>query len=145
MGQATPTARSRTTRIDGARHQEESHPGGGARTPELSNEVAQHLHVPLGDVALSTFANGEIYCRYGENIRGADVFVFQSHADAINDRLMEQLIMIDAAKRASAKRITAVSPVLRILAPGPQGRRSRADHRASRRRHVHVPPAPTAS
>ena len=59
---------------------------------------------------LSTFANGEIYCRYGENIRGADVFVFQSHGDPINDRLMEQLIMIDAAKRASAKRITAVSP-----------------------------------
>src|SRR6185295_8978649 len=77
---------------------------------ELSSEVAQHLHIPLGDVALSTLANGEIYCRYGENIRGGDVFVFQSHADAINDRLMEQLIMIDAAKRASAKRITAVSP-----------------------------------
>src|SRR5579862_9033950 len=77
---------------------------------ELSDEIAAHLHVPLGDVALSTFANGEIYCRYGENIRGADVFVFQSHADSINDRLMEQLIMIDAAKRASAKRITAVCP-----------------------------------
>ena len=82
----------------------------GRGHPELSTEVAQHLQVPLGDVALSTFANGEIYCRYGENIRGADVFVFQSHADSINDRLMEQLIMIDAAKRASAKRITAVSP-----------------------------------
>ena len=82
----------------------------GRGHPELSTEVAEHLHVPLGDVALSTFANGEIYCRYGENIRGADVFVFQSHADPINDRLMEQLIMIDAAKRASAKRITAVSP-----------------------------------
>jgi len=82
----------------------------GRGHPELSSEVAQHLHVPLGEVMLSTFANGEIYCRYGENIRGADVFVFQSHADAINDRLMEQLIMIDAAKRASAKRITAVSP-----------------------------------
>jgi ribose-phosphate pyrophosphokinase len=82
----------------------------GRGHPELSIEVAQHLHVPLGEVMLSTFANGEIYCRYGENIRGADVFVFQSHADAINDRLMEQLIMIDAAKRASAKRITAVVP-----------------------------------
>src|SRR5258705_1746366 len=82
----------------------------GRGHPELSTEVAQHLHVPLGEVTLSTFANGEIYCRYGENIRGADIFVFQSHADAINDRLMEQLIMIDAAKRASAKRITAVSP-----------------------------------
>ena len=54
--------------------------------------------------------NGEIYCRYGENIRSADVFVFQTHGGSINDLLMEQLIMIDAAKRASAKRITAVCP-----------------------------------
>ena len=69
---------------------------------ELSTEVAAHLKIPLGECVLSTFANGEIYCRYGENIRGADVFVFQSHADSINDRLMEQLIMIDAAMRASA-------------------------------------------
>ncbi len=77
---------------------------------ELSTEVAEHLGVPLGEVVLSTFANGEIYCRFGENIRGADVFVFQSHCEPTNDRLMEQLIMIDAAKRASAKRITAVVP-----------------------------------
>jgi ribose-phosphate pyrophosphokinase len=77
---------------------------------ELSEEVAEHLHNPLSEVVLSTFANGEIYCRFGESIRGTDVFVFQSHCDPINDRLMEQLIMIDAAKRASAKRITAVCP-----------------------------------
>jgi len=77
---------------------------------ELSAEVAEHLRVPLGECVLSTFANGEIYCRYGENIRGADVFVFQTHGGSINDLLMEQLIMIDAAKRASAKRITAVCP-----------------------------------
>ncbi|HEY5170780.1 MAG TPA: ribose-phosphate diphosphokinase [Acidimicrobiia bacterium] len=77
---------------------------------ELSNEVAEHLAVPLGECVLSTFANGEIYCRYGENIRSADVFVFQTHGGSINDLLMEQLIMIDAAKRASAKRITAVCP-----------------------------------
>ncbi len=77
---------------------------------ELSAEVAAHLHVPLGECVLSTFANGEIYCRYGENIRGADLFVFQTHGAAINDSLMEQLIMIDAAKRASADRITAVCP-----------------------------------
>ncbi|MDQ1384447.1 MAG: ribose-phosphate pyrophosphokinae [Actinomycetota bacterium] len=77
---------------------------------ELSNEVAEHLNVPLGECVLSTFANGEIYCRYGENIRSADVFVFQTHGGSINDLLMEQLIMIDAAKRASAKRITAVCP-----------------------------------
>jgi ribose-phosphate pyrophosphokinase len=83
----------------------------GRGHPELSDEVAEHLHVPLGDCVLSTFANGEIYCRYGENIRGTDVFVFQTHGgNSINDSLMEQLIMIDAAKRASAKRITAVCP-----------------------------------
>ena len=77
---------------------------------ELSDEVAACLHVPLTSIMLSTFANGEIYCRYGENIRGGDVFVFQSHSDPINEHLMEQLVMIDAAKRASAKRITAVAP-----------------------------------
>lgn len=77
---------------------------------DLASEVTEHLRVALGEVVLSTFANGEIYCRYGESIRGADVFVFQSHCEPINDRLMEQLIMIDAAKRASAKRITAVCP-----------------------------------
>ncbi len=82
----------------------------GRAHPELSAEVAAHLDVPLGECVLSTFANGEIYCRYGENIRGTDLFVFQTHGAAINDSLMEQLIMIDAAKRASADRITAVCP-----------------------------------
>jgi ribose-phosphate pyrophosphokinase len=80
----------------------------GRGNAALSEEIAGHLRVPLGDVVLSTFANGELYCRYGESIRGADVFILQSHCDPINDRIMEQLIMIDAAKRASAKRITAV-------------------------------------
>jgi ribose-phosphate pyrophosphokinase len=82
----------------------------GSGNPELSSEIATDLKVPLGDIKLSRFANGELYCRYGENIRGADVFVIQSFCDPINDRIMEQLIMIDAAKRASAKRITAVCP-----------------------------------
>jgi ribose-phosphate pyrophosphokinase len=77
---------------------------------ELAEDVVEHLNTGLSEVILSTFANGEIYCRFGESIRGSDVFVFQSHCDPINDRLMEQLIMIDAAKRASAKRITAVCP-----------------------------------
>jgi ribose-phosphate pyrophosphokinase len=82
----------------------------GRGNAALSEEIAAHLEVPLGDVVLSTFANGELYCRYGESIRGADVFVLQSHCEPINDRVFEQLIMIDAAKRASAKRITAVCP-----------------------------------
>ncbi len=77
---------------------------------ELAEEVAEKLEVPLAHVMVSTFANGEIYCRLGENVRGCDVFVFQSHCDPINDRIMEQLLLIDAAKRASAKRITAVCP-----------------------------------
>jgi len=82
----------------------------GQGHPELSGEIASELDVPLGDVKLSTFASGELYVRYGENIRGRDVFLVQTHCDPINDRIMEQLLMIDAAKRASAHRITAVCP-----------------------------------
>jgi ribose-phosphate pyrophosphokinase len=82
----------------------------GSGNRELSEEIAANLGVPLGDVRLSSFANGELYCRFGENVRGADAFVIQGHCEPINDRIMEQLIMIDALKRASAKRITAVCP-----------------------------------
>ncbi len=82
----------------------------GRGNADLAEEIATGLKVPLGEVVLSTFANGEIYCRFGESIRGADVFLVQSHCEPINDRIWEQLIMIDAAKRASAKRITAVCP-----------------------------------
>jgi ribose-phosphate pyrophosphokinase len=82
----------------------------GSGHPSLSEEIAQSLGVPLSSVTLSSFANGELYCRYDENMRGADVFVLQTHCEPINDRIFEQLIMIDAAKRASAKRITAVCP-----------------------------------
>ncbi len=82
----------------------------GRGNEELSEEIASCLQVPLGEVKVSTFSSGEIYTRYLESIRGADVFVIQSHCDPINDRIMEQMLMIDAAKRASAKRITAVCP-----------------------------------
>jgi len=82
----------------------------GRGHPELSEEISRDLEAPLASVTLSSFANGEMYCRYDESIRGADVFVLQTHCEPINDRLVEQLIMIDAAKRASAKRITAVCP-----------------------------------
>ncbi|MEY2405475.1 MAG: ribose-phosphate pyrophosphokinae [Acidimicrobiaceae bacterium] len=83
----------------------------GRSHPALAEEIAQHLGVPLGEANLRDFANGEIHCRFGENIRGADVFIIQSHCGSVNDALMEQLIMIDAAKRASAKRISAVCPL----------------------------------
>jgi ribose-phosphate pyrophosphokinase len=82
----------------------------GQGNEELSQEIAECLGVPLGEIKLSTFASGELYARYGESIRGADVMVVQSHCEPINDRIMQQLLMLDAAKRASARRITAVCP-----------------------------------
>ncbi|MCU1356799.1 MAG: Ribose-phosphate diphosphokinase [Acidimicrobiales bacterium] len=83
----------------------------GDAHPELAEEIAERLGVPLGETNLRQFANGEMHCRYGESIRGADVFIIQTHGGMpVNDALMQQLIMIDAAKRASAKRITAVCP-----------------------------------
>jgi ribose-phosphate pyrophosphokinase len=82
----------------------------GQGNEELSAEIAECLNVPLGEAKLSTFSSGELYARFGESIRGADVFIVQSHCEPINDRIMQQLLMIDAAKRASARRITAVCP-----------------------------------
>ncbi|MFZ4718631.1 MAG: ribose-phosphate diphosphokinase [Ilumatobacteraceae bacterium] len=86
----------------------------GRTHPALAQEVAAHLGTDLGDAGLVQFANGEIRCRFGESIRGSDVFIMQTHCShdgrSINDSIMEQLIMIDAAYRASAKRITAVCP-----------------------------------
>jgi ribose-phosphate pyrophosphokinase len=82
----------------------------GQGNEELSAEIAECLEIPLGEIKLSTFSSGELYARFGESIRGADVFVVQSHCEPINDRIMQQLLMIDAAKRASARRITAVCP-----------------------------------
>jgi ribose-phosphate pyrophosphokinase len=82
----------------------------GQGNEELSTEIDECLEVPLGEIKLSTFSSGELYARFGESIRGADVFVVQSHCEPINDRIMQQLLMIDAAKRASARRITAVCP-----------------------------------
>jgi ribose-phosphate pyrophosphokinase len=82
----------------------------GTSHPDLAEEIAAHLHVPLGESNIQRFANGEVHCRFDESVRGADVFIIQSHHDPINAAIMEQLIMVDAAKRASAKRITAVCP-----------------------------------
>ncbi len=82
----------------------------GRSHPELAQEIAEHLGVRLGEANLREFSNGEIHCRYGSSVRGTDVFIVQTHCNPVNDALMEQLIMIDAAKRASAKRITAVCP-----------------------------------
>jgi ribose-phosphate pyrophosphokinase len=82
----------------------------GRSHPALAQEIAGHLGVELSKANLREFANGEIHCRYDISLRGSDVFIVQTHCGPVNDTLMEQLIMIDAAKRASAKRITAVCP-----------------------------------
>ena len=82
----------------------------GRGHPELAHEVVAHLGMRLGDVDIHEFANEELYCRFSENVRGSDVFVIQSHCSPVNTSIWEQLIMIDALKRASAKRIIAVAP-----------------------------------
>ncbi|MDZ4178515.1 MAG: ribose-phosphate pyrophosphokinase [Coriobacteriia bacterium] len=80
----------------------------GTSNRELSEGVAKHLGVELGNVKIAKFANGEIYVRFLESVRGADVFLVQSICAPVNSTLMELLIMTDAAKRASARTITAV-------------------------------------
>lgn len=82
----------------------------GSANPGLASEVADLLGSPLGRLEQSTFSNGEIYVRPTQSVRGADCFVLQSHCEPINDHIMEQLITIDALRRASARRITAVMP-----------------------------------
>lgn len=82
----------------------------GQSNPELGEEIAKHLGINLGEVQLSHFSNGEIYVRYGESVRGTDAFVVQTISQPVNDNLMELLIMVDALKRASASRISAVVP-----------------------------------
>jgi ribose-phosphate pyrophosphokinase len=86
----------------------------GSSYQDLAHEVAEHLGMRVGDVQLSKFANGELYARFEESVRGADVFVLQSHHSipgmSINDLIIEQLVMLDALKRASAKRTVAVIP-----------------------------------
>jgi ribose-phosphate pyrophosphokinase len=82
----------------------------GRSHPELAEEIASCLGVTLSETNLRRFADGEIHCRFDASMRGADMFIVQTHSGPVNDSIMEQLIMVDAAKRASAHRITAVCP-----------------------------------
>jgi ribose-phosphate pyrophosphokinase len=82
----------------------------GRSNPELAHRIAEQLQIELGHVKLKTFPDGETYCRYEESIRGADVFIVQTACDPVDRNLVELLIMINAARLASAKRITAVTP-----------------------------------
>ena len=82
----------------------------GRGYPELAQEVVDELGIELTPTACYDFANGEIFVRFEESVRGCDAFVIQSHTSPLNKQIMEQLIMVDALKRASAKRITVVIP-----------------------------------
>jgi ribose-phosphate pyrophosphokinase len=83
----------------------------GRSNPALAQRIASELGCELGGAELETFANGEVYCRYPESIRGADVFIVQTGSPPVNDHLVELLVMADAAKLASAHHITAVIPL----------------------------------
>jgi ribose-phosphate pyrophosphokinase len=82
----------------------------GRAHPELADEIAKELNVTITPQTAHDFANGEIFVRFEESVRGSDAFVVQAHSAPINHAIMEQLIMVDALKRASAKRITVVMP-----------------------------------
>ena len=98
MAEITATGKKRLVLVTGRAH------------PQLAIDIAEELGSELVHTDARTFANGEIYARYDESVRGCDAFVIQSHTYPINEWLMEQLIMVDALKRASAKRITVVAP-----------------------------------
>ncbi len=82
----------------------------GRAHPALSREICDYLRIPLGELTLYNFSDGETYCQIDENVRGADVFVVQPTCSPVNDHVMELLILLDAFRRSSASRITAVMP-----------------------------------
>ncbi|MCB2188109.1 MAG: ribose-phosphate pyrophosphokinase [Deltaproteobacteria bacterium] len=82
----------------------------GNSNPHLAEEICHYLHLPLSQAMVRRFSDGEIFVEVGENVRGADVFIIQSTSPPVNDHLMELLIMVDAMRRSSARRITAVIP-----------------------------------
>ena len=86
----------------------------GRNSIELTNQVAEAIGVEVGDANIAEFSNGEIHCRFSQSVRGSDVFIINTHSEwedgTINDSIIEHLVMVDAAQRASAKRITVVAP-----------------------------------
>ena len=82
----------------------------GSSNPKLADQISGELGLPLGKIKLSRFKSGEIYVHYEETIRNCDVFLVQSFSHPINDHLVELLVMIDAAKRASARTVNIIMP-----------------------------------
>src|SRR5438128_10722677 len=105
---------------------------GNANRP-LAEEIAQYLHVSVCDAEVTRFSDGEVYVQVNENVRGRDVFIIQPTCPPANDTLMELLVMVDACRRASAARITAVVP---YFGYSRQDRRPRATRTAITARMV---------
>ena len=103
----------------------------GRAYPELADEIARYLGVTVTSTTAFEFANGETFIKPDESVRGSDAFVIQSFTAPINHWIMETLILVDALKRASAKRITCRRPVLPIRPARQEASRSRADIRAA--------------
>src|SRR4051812_2332484 len=82
----------------------------GTSHPELSSEIAEELGIPISPCEIRRFASSEVYVRPEDSVRGADVFIIQTSTPPVNESIMELLLMVDAMKRASAKRVTAVIP-----------------------------------
>ncbi len=82
----------------------------GNANPQLAEEIARYLGVSLGAAQVGRFSDGEIQVKINESVRGADVFIIQPTSSPVNENIMELLIMVDAVRRASARRITAVLP-----------------------------------
>ena len=86
----------------------------GRAHPQLTQDICRHLRLPVGQAQVYEFSNENIFVKIEQNVRGKDVFVVQSFSSPVSTSILELLIMIDAFKRASAKRITAVIPYLRL-------------------------------
>ena len=106
----TPQRRARRRTRDRPDAEQAAHARPGRSNPDLAAQIARQIGCELGEMTLKTFASGETYCRYEDSIRGADIFIVQTASAPVDQHLMELLIMINAAKLASAKRITAVVP-----------------------------------
>ncbi len=91
----------------------------GNATPELAQRIANRLYTSLGDAAVGRFSDGEVSVQINENVRGGDIFIIQSTCAPTNDNLMELVVMVDALRRASAGRITAVIPYFGYARQGP--------------------------
>ncbi|MCT8610164.1 ribose-phosphate pyrophosphokinase [Glaesserella parasuis] len=97
----------------------------GNATPELAKRIAERLYISLGDATVGRFSDGEIQVQINENVRGGDIFIVQSTCAPTNDNLMELIVMVDALRRASAGRITAVIPYFGYAQPDPRVRSAR--------------------